>query len=68
MQHYRVVRSGEGWGIETNDGAGGTDYLTKEAAFEACVAAASNAIKQGIEVRITVEGQLHSAEPALGAS
>jgi len=41
--------------------------LTKEAAFEAAVAAASNALKGGFAVSINVEGSKEN-EPALGAS
>jgi hypothetical protein len=41
------------------------DYITKEAAFEAVVGPASNAIKMGQTVTITVEGS-ESGEPSVG--
>jgi hypothetical protein len=42
------------------------EYLTKEAALEAAVSAASNAVKKGYAVTIKVDGS-ESNEPALGA-
>jgi hypothetical protein len=62
--HYKVVPHQGGWGI-SHDGETSGSYLTKEAAFEAAVLPASNAIKQGYSVRITVDGA-KSGEPALG--
>jgi hypothetical protein len=50
---YRVIRNGNAWAIEQNGQAEG-EYATKEAAFEAVVLAASNAIKEGLGVRIAV--------------
>jgi hypothetical protein len=50
---YDVVKAGDGWTID-RDGRREGDYATKEAAFEAAVLAASNAIKQGHRIRITV--------------
>jgi len=44
---------GTGWAIETNGGIGG-DYVTREAAFEAIVGEASNAIRNGEAVEIIV--------------
>ena len=46
-------------------GAISGEYVNKEAAFEAVVVPASNAIKIGQAVTITVEGS-ESGEPALG--
>lgn len=61
---YEVIgREGE-W-IVSHDGADGMGYATKEAAFEAAVAAASNAIKAGAEVSIVVQGS-EGGESALG--
>lgn len=51
---YKIVRNGEGWGID-HDGNLEGDYVTKEAAFESTASAASNAIKDGYGVVITVE-------------
>jgi hypothetical protein len=62
---YNIVKRGRGWGI-SHDGAISGEYLTKEAALEAAVAAASNAIKRGYGITITVEGS-EKKEPALGA-
>jgi hypothetical protein len=63
---YKIVPNRNGWGVD-HDGRVLGSYATKEAAFEAAVAPASNAIKQGHEVRITVEGG-DSDSPALGAA
>ena len=52
---YAVVGKNGQWAID-HDGAHEGEYSTKEAAFEAAVAAASNAIKQGHSVAITVPG------------
>ena len=40
-----------------HDGQSKNDYATKEAAFEAAVAAASLAIKEGHEVHVSVPGR-----------
>jgi hypothetical protein len=61
---YKIVPLNGGWGV-LHDGIVSGDYLTKEAAFEAVVGAASNAIKMGQAVTITVEGS-ESGEPSLG--
>jgi len=61
---YKIVRRKDGWGI-AHEGTVTGDYLTKEAAFEAAVLPASNAIKEGHGVVITVEGSRES-EAALG--
>jgi hypothetical protein len=64
METYKVVRGADGWRID-HDGRLEGDYATKEAAFEAATAAASNAIKDGAGVTITVEPPAHG-EPVLG--
>lgn len=51
---YQIIRNGTSWAID-HDGELAGDYATKEAAFESAVAAASNAIKDGLGVVITVE-------------
>jgi hypothetical protein len=61
---YRIVAHNGGWGV-LHEGTVSGDYITKEAAFEAAVGPASNAIKNGQAVTITVEGS-ESGEPALG--
>jgi hypothetical protein len=54
LASYNVVPNRGGWGIE-HDGRVMGRYATKEAAFEAAVGPASNAIKDGLAVRIAVE-------------
>jgi hypothetical protein len=63
---YKIVRHDDGWGV-LHEGSVWGNYLTKEAAFEAAVAEASNAIKQGywISIKIAVS---EKHEPALGTS
>jgi hypothetical protein len=50
---FVIIPKGEGWAIETNGDIGG-DYVTREAAFEAIVGEASNAIRNGEAVEIIV--------------
>lgn len=52
------------WRVEQNAGTG-MSYASKEAAFEAAVAAASNAVRDGYEVVITVAGS-REGESTLG--
>ena len=61
---YRIVPSEDGWGIE-HDGEISGQYVTKEAAFEAAVQPAANAIKEGLGVAIQVPGR-RAGETALG--
>jgi hypothetical protein len=53
---YTVVRKDDGWGV-AHDGAVGQAYATKEAAFEAAVAAASMSLRDGYDIQITVPGR-----------
>jgi hypothetical protein len=53
LTRYEVVEKGKSWAV-LHDGQANGEYATKEAAFEAAVAAASIAIKQGYEVCISV--------------
>lgn len=53
--YYDVIGSDDRWGVQHDSDPIG-DYSSKEAAFEAAIAAATNAIKFGHEVRITVPG------------
>ena len=56
MASYEIVgRAGE-WRT-SHDGKAENVYETEESAFEAAVAAASLALRQGYEVRISVPGQ-----------
>jgi hypothetical protein len=59
---YEIVRNGIGWGV-AHDGNTAGEYLTKEAAFESAVPAASIAIKQGHEVTLRVQGQKQGQSP-----
>jgi hypothetical protein len=52
---YEIVGSGGEWRIR-HDGKDTNAYQTKESAFEAAVAAASLALKQGHEVQISAPG------------
>jgi hypothetical protein len=61
---YDIRRAHDGWRI-LHDGQTLGGYATKEAAFEAAVGPASNAIKQGHGVTISVEASAEG-EPALG--
>lgn len=61
---YQVVRQGKNWAID-HDGRLEGDYATKEAAFEAIVAAASNAIKDGNGIAIKVPERV-AGETAVG--
>jgi hypothetical protein len=63
--NYHIIEHEKGWGI-LHDGSVSGEYLTKEAALEAAVGTASNAIKNGYGVTITVKGT-EANEPALGA-
>jgi hypothetical protein len=62
--YYSIVRmNGSGWAIR-HDGKLAGDYATREAAFEAAVGPAANAIKNGHAVTVSVEGT-EANEPAL---
>ena len=61
---YAIKRSGPEWTVD-HDGDEGAKYATKEAAFEAAAAAASNAIKEGHGVLISVPAPV-KGESALG--
>jgi hypothetical protein len=52
MAAYEIVGESNAWRVQ-HDGNAENVYETKEAAFEAAVAAASIALRQGHEVRVT---------------
>ena len=52
---YEVVGSGGVWRVK-HDGEPVGSYQTKESAFEAAVAAASLAVREGYEVQLSVPG------------
>jgi hypothetical protein len=54
VQTYNIVRSAGGWAISQNKEAPVGTYATKESAFEAVYLAASNDIKKGHGVSITI--------------
>jgi Uncharacterized protein conserved in bacteria (DUF2188) len=52
MAAYEIVGESNAWRVQ-HDGKAENVYETKEAAFEAAVAAASIALRQGHEVSVT---------------
>jgi hypothetical protein len=64
IETYKIVQSGGSWAVN-HDGHLEGDYATKEAAFESAAAAASNAIKDGVGIAITVDPRA-PGEAALG--
>jgi hypothetical protein len=63
---YAIIAVGPRWGI-LHDGNVEGDHATKESAFEAAVAAASLAIRQGHEVHVSVPGRDEGNGTATGA-
>ncbi|MDT2022728.1 hypothetical protein [Methylocella sp. CPCC 101449] len=63
---YDIVRNADGWGVR-HDGETSGKYVSKEAAFEAAMPAASVAIKHGHEVVVRVAEQ-HLGESPDGLS
>ena len=61
--YYEIVGTAGEWQVR-HDGRSVNVYETKEAAFEAAVAAASLALRQGHEVRVSAPG----SETATGAA
>lgn len=55
MASYEIIGSAGEWRV-SHDGKAENVYQTKESAFEAAVAAASLALRQGHEVRISAPG------------
>lgn len=57
LAQYAIVAVGDGqWGV-LHDGEVGSEYSTKEAAFESAAVAASIAIREGHEVHLSVPGE-----------
>ena len=56
LASYEIVGDAGEWRVR-HDGKAQNVYETKESAFEAAVAAASLALRQGHEVRIRVPGR-----------
>jgi len=53
---YTVVRKESGWAV-AHDGNVGQAYVTKEAAFEAAVTAATISLHDGHDITISVPGR-----------
>jgi hypothetical protein len=66
LAEYMIVAQGDEWGV-LHDGSVKNRYATKEGAFEAAVAAASLAIREGHEVRLSVPDNSAGNRTALGA-
>jgi len=56
MASYEIIGHDAEWRVR-HDGKAENVYQTKEAAFEAAVAAASMALRQGHEVRVAAPGR-----------
>jgi len=63
---YAVIDHNSRW-VVLHDGAPEGDFATKEAAFEAAVAAASLAIREGHEVHVSAPGREAGNGTSLGA-
>jgi hypothetical protein len=66
LAQYAVIAQGKGWTV-LHDGNAENEYGTKEAAFEAAVAAASLAIREGHEVHISVPDRSAGNKTTTGA-
>jgi len=64
---YAIISVGENWGV-LHDGNVEGDFATKEAAFEAALAAASLAIRERHEVHVSAPGRDAGNRTALGAA
>lgn len=67
LASYAIIESGKRWGV-LHDGNVEGDFETKEAAFEAAVAAASLAIREGHEVHVSAPGRAAGNRTALGGA
>jgi uncharacterized protein (DUF58 family) len=64
LASYQITGSSGDWRV-SHDGKAENVYETIEAAFEAAVAAASLALRQGHEVRVTAPGGRETATGAV---
>jgi hypothetical protein len=64
LAEYMIVAQGDEWGV-LHDGSINNRYATKESAFEAAVAAASLAIREGHEVHLGVPDRSAGNQTAL---
>ncbi|MDB5547594.1 MAG: hypothetical protein JWP21_1041 [Tardiphaga sp.] len=65
LASYAIIEANNQWSV-LHDGNVEGEFLSKESAFEAAVAAASLAIRQGHEVRVSVPGSAAGNGTALG--
>jgi hypothetical protein len=65
LAEYMIVAQRSEWGV-WHDGSINNRYATKESAFEAAVGAASLAIREGHEVRLSVPDRSAGNQTALG--
>ena len=66
LAQYAIIAVRDRWGV-LHDGNVEGDFVTKESAFEAAIAAASLAIREGHEVHVSVPGRDAGNRTALGA-
>jgi hypothetical protein len=64
LAFYHIARTTDGWTVEHEQDSS-PPYSTREAAFEAVVGAASNALRTGSALKIEVDAP-GPGEPALG--
>ena len=62
LASYEIIGSAGEWRV-SHDGRAENVYQTKESAFEAAVAAASLALRQGHEVRALAPGHVRRQAP-----
>lgn len=55
METYDILRGNSGWAVSHNHMAPKGSYSTREGAFEAVYLSASNDIKRGAAITITIE-------------
>lgn len=67
LASYAVIENGATWGVLHDGDVEGT-FETKEAAFEAAIAAASLAIRQGHEVHVSAPSREAGNKTALGGA
>ena len=64
--NYKIYGAAGQWHVE-HDGQAKNTYATKESAFEAAVAAASMALREGHEIMITAPGSQEGRQTTTGA-
>ena len=64
VAEYRIVSKGNGWSV-LHDGAAANSYVSKEAAFESAVAAASLALQRDMRYMSACPGETQATAPLL---